>query len=80
MLKFFNSNQKNFSKKLETILNLRKTGQKNQSIVVKKILQNVKKKGDKAVIAYEKKFSKIKVSPKKIKFSNNEININKKKN
>ena len=79
MLKFFNSNQKNFSKKLESILNLRKTGQKNQSIVVKKILQNVKKKGDKAVIKYEKKFSKINAFPKKIKFSNNEININKKK-
>ena len=58
MLKFFNTNQKNFSKKLESILNLRKSKQKYKSATVKKILLDVKKKGDKAVIKYEKKFSK----------------------
>ena len=74
MLKFLNSSQKNFKKKLEIILDSRKFKQKNQSDKIKKILLNVKNKGDKAVIEYEKKFSKIKLKSKKIKFSKKEIN------
>ena len=74
MLKFFNANQKNFSKKLELILDIRKQKQKNKSFIVKKILFDVKNKGDKAVIKYEKKFSNIKSKQKKIKFSKEEIN------
>ena len=35
---------------------------------------NVKKYGDNALIKYEKKFSKVKTSSKKIKFTNNEVN------
>ena len=74
MLKFLNANQKNFPKKLELILNLRKQMQRNQSSVVKKILSDVKNQGDKAVLKYEKKFSNIKFKKKKLKFSNEEIN------
>ena len=70
MLKLLNANQKNFSKKLEQILNLRKFKQLDQSSSVKKILYEVKKKGDKSVIKYERKFSNIKSKQKKIKFSN----------
>ena len=73
MLKFLNSNQKNFQKKLEFILDSRKIKQRDQSNKIKKILLNVKNKGDKAVIRYEKKFSKIRLKSKKIKFSKNEI-------
>ena len=79
MLKFFNANQKNFLKKLDIILSVRKLQQKNQSSSVKKILYDVRKEGDKAVIKYEKKFSKIKLSPKNIKFSKNEIEMISKK-
>ncbi len=74
MLKFLNADKKNFPKQLELILNSRKLKQQNQSSTVKKILNDVKKNGDKAVIGYEKKFSKIKVKVNKIKFSNKEIN------
>ena len=74
MLKFFNANQKNFSRKLELILNFRKQKQKNKSFIVKKILFDVRNQGDKALIKYEKKFSKIKSKQKKIKFSKEEIN------
>ncbi len=73
MLKFFNSNQHNFSKKLEKILEKRKFSQRNQSSTVKKILLDVKNQGDKAVIRFEKKFSKIKTKSKKIRFSDDEI-------
>ena len=73
MLKFLNFNRKNSLKKLESILNVRKSRQQNQSAIVKKILYNVKKNGDKAVIMYEKKFSNIKNKSKKLQFSKNEI-------
>ena len=56
------------------ILNKRKLKQQTKSAIVKKILFDVKKYGDKAVIKYEKRFSKIKTSSNKIKFSKNEIN------
>ena len=74
MLKFFNANQKDFTKKLELILNVRNLKQRNQSTSVKKILTDVKRQGDKAVIKYEKKFSRVSSKGKKIKFSKNEIN------
>jgi len=74
MLNFFNANQKNYLKKLELILSKRKFKQLNYSSNVKKILLNVKKDGDKALIKYEKKFSKIKSASKNIKFSKKEIN------
>ena len=74
MLNFFNANQKNYLKKLELILSKRKSKQLNYSSNVKKILLNVKKDGDEALIKYEKKFSKIKSASKNIKFSKKEIN------
>ena len=74
MLKYFNANQRNFLNKLEKVLEKRKIKQRNQSDVVKKILASVKRDGDKAVIKYEKKFSKIKSNSTKIKFSKKEIN------
>ena len=75
MLKTLNCNNKNSLKTLIEFLDKRKTIQKNQTSFVKKIIKNVKKKGDKAVLKYEKKFSKIKKNKKKIYFSNKEINI-----
>ncbi len=74
MLNFLNGNQKNFLKKLETVLDKRKFSQRNQSSSVKRILSNVKIQGDKAVIKYEKKFSKVNTKSIKLKFSKNEIN------
>ena len=50
MLKFFNANQKNSLENLESILEKRKLNQRNQSSTIKKILSNVKRYGDKAVI------------------------------
>ena len=60
-------------------MNSRKLKQRNQLNIVRNILSNVKKNGDKAVIKYERKFSNVKTSSKKIKFSKNEINTISKK-
>ena len=74
MLKIINFNSQNFLKKLENILNKRKSNQKSKKASVSKIIFNVKKKGDKAVLNYEKKFSRIKTNSKKLVFSQKEIN------
>ncbi len=74
MIQYFNGNQKNFSKKLELILNKRKVQYSKNSKIVNKIVRDVKKFNDKAVIKYEKKFSKLKtIKNKNIKFSKSEI-------
>ena len=73
MLNFLNYNKKNSLNNLENVLNKRKATQKSKASVVKKIISNVKKNGDKAVIKYEKKFSKIKIKSTKIIFSKLEI-------
>ena len=74
MLKIFNYNKNGASKKLEVFLNKRKSTQKNIASSVYKIIQEVKRNGDKAVLNYEKKYSKIKTKSNKIFFSNKEIN------
>ena len=73
MLKIVNFNKKNFLNKLEDILNKRKLNQKAETVTVNKIISNVKKNGDKAILNYEKKFSKIKTKSTKIIFSKKEI-------
>ena len=74
MIKILKLNNKNSLKLLKIFLDKRKSIQKNQTSVVSKIIQNVKKNGDKAVLNYEKKFSQIKTKSNKILFSNKEIN------
>ena len=75
MLKILNYNNQNSLKTLQVFLDKRKYIQKNQTSIVSKIIKNVKKNGDMAVINYEKKFSKIKKKINKIFFSDKEINI-----
>ena len=75
MLKIINTNKKNFLQNLDFILQKRKNQSNTIDNAVKKILNDVKKNKDKALIKYEKKFSKNKnLSIRKIKFSNSEIN------
>ena len=80
ILKFLNSNQKNFIKKLEFILKKRRVNRSSKSLLVKKIISDVIKNKDQALIKYENKFSKSnKIGKKDIKFSNKEINTTIKK-
>ena len=74
MLKVIKYNQKNSFKNLEIFLEKRKSIQKSQTSLVSRIISNVKKKGDTAVLKYEKKYSKIKTKKNKIFFSSKEIN------
>jgi histidinol dehydrogenase len=74
MLKIIDLNKKNFLIDLIKILNKRKLNQKLKTNAVKDIILSVKKNGDKSVIKFEKKFSKIKIKSTKIIFSKKEIN------
>ncbi len=73
MLKIINYNDNNSLNYLKTFLGKRKLTQKNLSSKVNKIIKNVIINGDKAVLGYEKKYSKIRVKSPKIFFSKNEI-------
>tara|TARA_B100000035_G_scaffold286282_1_gene270490 strand:+ start:55 stop:1353 length:1299 start_codon:yes stop_codon:yes gene_type:complete len=61
-------------KTLEAFLNKRKSAQKDQSLLVNKIINSVRRNGDKAVLKYEKKFSNIKTKYNRIFFTDKEIN------
>ena len=74
MIKVLKLSSKNSLKVLEVFLNKRKSIQKNQTSIVTKIIKDVKKNGDAAVINYEKRFSKIKSKSNNLTFSNKEIN------
>lgn len=73
MLKLLKLDKKNSLNTLENILDKRKSTQKNNTTAVQQIISNVKKNGDKAVIKYEKKFSKLKTHSTKIIFSKKEV-------
>ena len=79
ILKILNYDKINSIKNLEVFLNKRKFFQKNKTAVVNKIIKDVIKNGDKAVLNYEKKFSKIKIKSSKVFFSNKELSLISKK-
>ena len=54
-MKILNSSSKNFDKSLDSLLSKRKKKLKSSSISVSKIINDVKKNGDKALLKYEKK-------------------------
>ena len=73
ILKVIKLSNKKSLKKLKNFLNKRKYIQKNQTTIVSKIINNVKRNGDKAVLNYEKKFSKIKKKSTNILFTTSEV-------
>ena len=70
MMKIINYKNKNGSKLLEQFLNKRRLGKKKDTTIVEKIIKDIKKNKNKAVLKYEKRFSK----NNKITASKNEIN------
>ena len=74
MLKFLDGNNKSIFKKIENISTKRKKLQENKSAISKKIVTQVKKNKDKAIIKFEKRFNKIKnINKRNLIFSNKEI-------
>jgi len=76
-MKILNNYNKNFDKKLESFLLRRKRKIQSNSVFVGKIITDVKKNGDKALLKYEKKFNSnniIKPSSKQISKSIKSLN------
>ena len=61
MIKFFNFKKTNNFKALEKFLEKRRTGKNVDTSIVTKILNDVKKNKNRAVLKYEKKFSNNKI-------------------
>ena len=57
MIKIINCNRNNYKKKLITLLEKRRSVKENVSKIVAKILKDIKKNGNKALLKYERKFS-----------------------
>ena len=74
MIKVLKFKNKNSLKALKIFLDKRKFLQTSQTSAVSKIIKDVRKNGDKAVLKFEKKFSKINTKSTKILFSDKEIN------
>ena len=64
-MKIIKFNETRFLKDLDFISRNRKSNFSNKANIVKKILKDVKTKGDKAVVYYQKKFDRSSVSKKK---------------
>ncbi|MDA7443377.1 histidinol dehydrogenase [Candidatus Pelagibacter ubique] len=58
MIKILDSKNKNFDKTLDALLSKRKNKVQLNSVSVIKIIKDVKKNGDKAILKYEKRFNK----------------------
>ena len=80
MIKILNSTSNNFKKDLEYFLNLRKYYSDSTINTVRKIVSDVRKKGDTSLLKYEKRFNGLKkINRKNLYFSNSEISKNIKK-
>ena len=67
MIKYLDCSKKNYIKKLNFLLLKRPKSTKKTIKIVNKILNDVRKNGDKALLKYEKKFSNnFEIKPKKI--------------
>ena len=72
-MKILNSNSKNFDKLLDNLLFKRKQKLKASSVSVTKIINDVKKNGDKALLKYERKFNKNNIIVPSVKQINKSI-------
>ncbi len=73
MIKQINCNKKNYLDNLIKFLDIRRSSKKPENIIISKILSDIKKNKNKALIKYEKKFSKNSQIKPSVKEINNAI-------
>ena len=73
MIKILDSKNENFDKTLDALLSKRKNKVQLNSVSVIKIIKDVKKNGDKAILKYEKRFNKNSIITPSIKQINRTI-------
>ena len=72
-LKILNGDKRNFIQELTKFLNVRKNTQSKNLFMVKRIVNDVRSNGDKAIFKYEKKFTKTKKLNEKFALSDGEV-------
>ena len=72
-LKILNGDKRNFIQELTKFLNARRNTQSKNLFMVKRIVNDVRSNGDKAIFKYEKKFTKTKKLNKKFALSDGEV-------
>ena len=72
-LKILNGDKRNFIQELTKFLNVRKNTQSKNLFMVKRIVNDVRSNGDKAIFKYEKKFAKTKKLNEKFALSDGEV-------
>ena len=72
-LKILNGDKRNFIQELTKFLKVRKNTQSKNLFMVKRIVNDVRSNGDKAIFKYEKKFTKIKKLNKNFTLSDGEV-------
>ena len=72
-LKILNGDKRNFIQELTKFLNVRKDTQSKNLFMVKRIVNDVRSNGDKAIFKYEKKFTKTKKLNEKFALSDGEV-------
>jgi histidinol dehydrogenase len=72
-LKILNGDKRNFIQELTKFLNVRRNTQSKNLFMVKRIVNDVRSNGDKAIFKYEKKFTKTKKLNKKFALSDGEV-------
>ena len=78
-MKIITYNSQNFDKILDKLLLARKNKIQSNKVSVLKIIKDIKKNGDKALIRYERKFNKNKtIIPSTIQISNSISSLDKK--
>ncbi len=75
MIKQINCNKKNYLDNLTKFLDVRRSSKKPESKIISKILNDIKKNKNKALLKYEKKFSKNSQIKPSIKEMNNAIKL-----
>ena len=74
-MKILSSSKKNFDKILDDLLSKRKKKVQSKSAVVSRIIKDVKKNGDKALLKYERKFNKNKIIAPSSKYISKSISL-----
>ena len=73
-MKLLNTKKNSFEKSFNLILNSKRSQAKDNIKIVQKIINNVRKLGDKSLIQYTAKFDKIKLRPVQIELDKKLIN------
>ena len=77
MIKIISTKSSKFQKQLHDCLNIRKTSSNSKQVLVKRMVDEIKKNKDKSLLKYEKKFNKLnKLRKTNLYFSNSEIKKN----